>query len=199
MNSLINRFESNIQQIHNIHQTYKVLDSQTTNIIDITDVLRAEIVLCVSALDYYIHEAVRIGLIEIFAGTRAETKHSKKFEVSVSSVKEAIANPDNFDWFENEIREKHSYKSFQQANKIADAIRLISEIKLWEEVGRIMGDEPQNIKARLDLIIDRRNKIAHEADMNPSYPGVRWAINEILVEETVDFIERLVKAIHSLL
>jgi hypothetical protein len=34
---------------------------------------------------------------------------------------------------EAEIRENLSYESFQQPDKIADAIRLISAKKLWEE------------------------------------------------------------------
>jgi hypothetical protein len=43
---------------------------------------------------------------------------------------------------------------------------------------------------------DRRNKIAHEADMDPSYPGARWPISETDVNKALDFIEQLCEAIH---
>jgi hypothetical protein len=43
--------------------------------------------------------------------------------------------------------------------------------------------------------LDRRNKIAHEADMDPTNPGYRWPINEALIRDAIDFIERIVQAI----
>lgn len=53
-----------------------------------------------------------------------------------------------------------------------------------------MGTSAKDIKDRLDLIVDRRNKIAHEADIDPSYPDTRWPIDEQLVSDTVGFIEQ---------
>jgi hypothetical protein len=80
---------------------------------------------------------------------------------------------------------------------VADAIRLVSVKKLWEEVGTRLGSDAKSVKVRLNLIIDRRNKIAHEADMDPSSPGARWPIDEILVQEAIDTIEGIVNAIYD--
>ncbi|MBD0303213.1 MAG: hypothetical protein ICV85_13895, partial [Tolypothrix sp. T3-bin4] len=81
--------------------------------------------------------------------------------------------------------------------------RLISNKKLWEEVSINMGrlaKDTEDIKNQLSLIVDRRNKIAHEADIDPSYPiGDRWPIDELLVNEAVDFIEQVVESIHNIL
>lgn len=123
----------------------------------------------------------------------------------ISSIIPAISNCinnqfNNTTWLENEIRERHSYLSFQQPDKIAEAIKLISDKRLWQEVASIMGRTDQNIKQELSLIVDRRNKIAHEADIDPSYNlGNRWNINETLVNNAVDFLEKLVAAIHQVL
>jgi hypothetical protein len=63
-----------------------------------------------------------------------------------------------------------------------------------------MGSHAQDIKQQLSLIVDRRNKIAHEADIDPSYlGGDRWPIDELLVNEAVDFLEQVVESIHKIL
>ena len=43
----------------------------------------------------------------------------------------------------------------------------------------------------LALIVDRRNKIAHEADMDPTSPGSRWPIDELLVQDVIDGLEQI--------
>lgn len=48
--------------------------------------------------------------------------------------------------------------------------------------------------------MDRRNKIAHEADIDPSFGiGNRWPIDAITVNDAVDFIEQVVESIHQIL
>ena len=49
------------------------------------------------------------------------------------------------------------------------------------------------------LIVDRRNKIAHEADLNPSYGqiGVLWPIEFHEADEAVSFVNRLAESIHA--
>jgi hypothetical protein len=49
----------------------------------------------------------------------------------------------------------------------------------------------------LALIVDRRNKIAHEADIDPSFPGQRWPIDRAMVDDMVSTVEATVEAIHA--
>jgi hypothetical protein len=101
---------------------------------------------------------------------------------------------------ELEIRQRLGYQSFQHPDKIAEAIRFISNKPLWQDVGKSWGRPHQEIKKQLSLIVERRNKIAHEADINPTYEiGTRWEINEELVLEAVDFLQKLVETIHDIL
>ncbi|MHA6903694.1 HEPN domain-containing protein [Ralstonia syzygii subsp. celebesensis] len=102
-------------------------------------------------------------------------------------------------WLESEIRERHSFLSFQQPDKIADAIRLFSGVRLWSEVAARLGHDESSTKATLRLIVDRRNKIAHEADIDPSFPGSRWPIGEADAAQCKDFLSGLVEAIHATL
>ncbi|MGC9944707.1 MAG: hypothetical protein ABSE48_23030, partial [Verrucomicrobiota bacterium] len=70
-----------------------------------------------------------------------------------------------------------------------------SAIKLWESVGAELGLQSKDVKIRLKLIVDRRNQIAHEADLDPSSPGFRWPIDAKRVNDTVDFVEQVGDAV----
>ena len=69
-----------------------------------------------------------------------------------------------------------------------------------DEVAIQLSKSPKEIKQQLNSIVDRRNKIAHEADIDPTFNiGSRWKIDEVLVSDAVDFIEVLVESIHQVL
>ncbi len=252
MQSALDQFKISINRVRDLISLYNSINAKSTGILNesLSDILRSALVLTISALDYYVHEVVTLGMIEIYQGKRSEplpsantTKSAfSRFQISlgyahkdrmtvmemaswleqeiqqmkgydflqsshkISSLNSIIADSvlnkinQNTVLLENEIREILSYKSFQQPDKIADAIRLISDKKLWDEVGIIMGKTAKDVKQQLTAIVDRRNKIAHEADIDPTYGiGNRWNINEILVNDAVNFIEQLVEAIHQIL
>lgn len=185
-----------MNRVEHVGGLYKALCGLTTPVVDTSDLLRAQVVLAVSALDYYVHEVTVLGMLEVFAGKRPPTKAFKKYRVAVGSVVSALTAGGN-NWFEAEIRERHGFLSFQQPDKVADAIRLFSDVELWPAVAAQMSSTEKMVKNHLRLIVDRRNKIAHEADMDPSYPGTRWPIQEIEVEEAIRFLRGTVESIHA--
>lgn len=77
MQSAIDQFNISITRVREIIAIHHFLDSQSTKVLDISDILRAALVLAVSALDYYVHEVVRIGMIEIHLGVRPEPNPSQ--------------------------------------------------------------------------------------------------------------------------
>ena len=113
----------------------------------------------------------------------------------MASVRSGIADVNRDDWLDEAIRAAHGWLSFQHPDKIADAVRLISDVNLWETVGGEMGLSAKTAKTQLRAIVDRRNKIAHEADMDPTTPGGRWPIRGQIVQDATDFIEGVARAI----
>jgi hypothetical protein len=198
MDKAIQQFRSNIQRVHSLGGLYLSLARLTTPVVDATDILRAQIVLTVSALDHYVHEITRLGMIEVFNGLRPPTNAFRRFQVTIDSAMVGLETAGDSSWFELEIREKHSYLAFQYPDRIADAIRLFSPCELWPSVASEFGSSVQEVKIRLQLIVERRNKIAHEADLDPSYPGTCWPISHNDAENATAFIERLCEHIHSL-
>lgn len=184
-----------MQRVRTLHALHGSFVRQTTPAIDLSDILRAEVVLAVSSLDYFVHELTRLGMLECWSGTRTQTKSFGRYQLPMSAIS-GVADPSTGQQtLDSEIRAKHSFLSFQHPDKIADAIRLFSSIKLWERVANEIGRSAKEVKGSLTLIVDRRNKIAHEADADPSYPGQRWPIDPVMVEGIFDEIETIVRAI----
>lgn len=249
MQSALDQFRVSIRRVRDLIALHNSVEVQAIAGMDISDMLRAALVLAVSALDYYVHEVVTLGMLEIHRGQRSEPIPSanttqsafSRFQVSLGGARQdrltaidiaswleneiqqaqgytflqqsytisalipTISNSilnrlNNTSWLESEIRERLGYQSFQQADKVAEAIRYISDKKLWDEVAIKMAKPVKDIKQQLNSIVDRRNKIAHEADIDPTFNiGSRWNIDEVLVDNAVDFIEILVESIHQLL
>jgi len=249
MQSALDQFRISIGRVRDLIALHNSVKAQATGALDVSDMLRAALVLAISAVDYYVHEVVILGMLEIHRGNRSEPTPSpnttqsafSRFQVSLGGARQdrlttidiaswleaeiqqtqgyeflqqsyTVSNLiptissrildklNNTSWLESEIRERLGYQSFQQADKIADAIRYISNKKLWDEVALQMTKSAKDIKQQLNSIVDRRNKIAHEADIDPTFNiGSRWNINELLVGDAVDFIEILVESIHQVL
>lgn len=197
MNGVILEFRENISHVRQLGGIHQVISHLITSAVDSSDVLRSQHVLVVSALDCYVHNLTRMGMLEVFDGRRPSTPSYLRFRVSMDTVSSVASKADMRANFEAEIRSQHSYLSFQHPDKIADAVRLFSDVSLWERVAFSLGSTPTATKERLRLIVDRRNKIAHEADRDPSFPGVRWPIHAADVDGTISFIADLCEAIHT--
>lgn len=197
MQLAIEKFKQNIDRVRHLHGVYQHLSNNVTVAVDLDDLLRAEIVMTVSALDHYIHDLTRMGMIECWNGTRKKTDAFGKFAVRISTIVSPISPTSMLNNLDNEIRFKHSTLSFQKSDKIADAVRLFTDIKLWEEVSKLLRMPLRDVKIKLDLIADRRNKIVHEADVDPSYPRQLWPIDAKMVVEMVDYIDSIAFSIQQ--
>jgi hypothetical protein len=196
MQTAIEVFRISAARAKHLGGLHSAISSFTTPALDPSDLLRAQIVLTVSALDYFIHEITAKGMIEIYNGHRAPTDAFRRYKTTADLLIGSSAG--NSSAFEVEIRERHSYLSFQQPDKIADAIRNIYSDALWKNVAAKLSATEEDVKKHLRLIVDRRNKIAHEADSDPSYPGQRWPITKMIADDALTFIESVVEAIYYL-
>jgi hypothetical protein len=191
----LDQFAENVGRARSLVSLSLSVEKVTAGVIDATDLLRASIVLAGAALDHFVHEVTRAGMVDMYRGVRPTTPAFVTFRVPLAALQEAIADPTSDTWLYEAVREAHGWVSFQRPEKIAEAIRLVSHVRLWDEVGKQLRMSTQDVKVKLSVIIDRRNKIAHEADMDPTRPGERWPISSALADEAIDFIEALGRAI----
>jgi len=200
MESAKKHFQQNIERVKNLGAIYQAINIQTTDILDLSDILRAQYVMLVSALDHFIHEVVRLGMIQTYNQKRKDTKQFKEFIFSLDKkilFKKAIIEEKNNQWLDYQIRTINGFKSFQQADKIEEAINLILKENIWNEVAKKLNKSEKEIKMRLNLIIDRRNQIAHEADIQFEDKELR-EINSEDINDSIAFIELLVYTIFDI-
>ena len=154
----IEQFRENITRVQDLGGLQTALDNATTAALDLTDLLRAQIVMIVSALDLYIHEITRIGMLEVYNGIRPQTDAFLRFQVTLDSAMQGISNPRVSEWLDTEIRERHSHLSFQDPDKIADTVRRFSSCELWPSVAKQLNLDIQDVKTQLSAIVKRRNQ-----------------------------------------
>jgi len=194
MHSSILLFQTNFVYIRELSVIHSALKSLAPDR-DLSDILRAQLLMAVSALDHFVHNSVEEGMLEIYLNIRTRTTAFEKFHISMKNTQFISVDPSQTQWFKAEIQEQIGYKSFQKAGDIKDIIKLISDKTLWNDVSVIMNENPDVLKNRLNLIIDRRNIIAHQADNDPNNPGTRNNITQQEVENIVDFIDKIADSI----
>jgi len=193
------QFQLNIQRVENLQGVYSSLSGTITSAIDLSDILRAEIVLLLSALDYYIHSKVLSKVEDTFTGKAASTIKFESTSVRISTVKQALASGTSVQWLLDEIYHQHSWRSFQTPDNIADALKMVSQRKVWESVSKNLGAPVQDVKNNLRVLVERRNKIAHEADSDPSLPTAKLPITDVDVQIAIEFIKSIVAEIEIII
>lgn len=187
--------QTNLGYARTMAATAAALEAQLTGAVDVSDLLRAGLVQGVSAFDHFVHEEVRVRMLALSVAPASNWPAGlARFRVSLQSVDQAVTGAGNT-WLENEIRLQHGYLAFQQPDKVADALRLVSGVELWPAVGAHLGRTALDLKTQLKVIVDRRNKIAHEADIDPTPPRARYPISRGMVDASLDFLESIALAI----
>jgi hypothetical protein len=206
----LDAFNAHIERARDLVGITNAIRANSAGVLDLSDIYRAAFVQGVSALDTFIHAEVRARMLEAFAWQSGHTPAFGRFRVSLGSLGDARGpsglTASDLTWLDSEIREQHSYLSFQQPDKVADAIRLVSPVKLWSAVAsemgvRAVGESPEQVvKRRLALIVDRRNTIVHESDLDPTPPGTtQYPMDEATALDALEFLQNMTASIVSVI
>ena len=131
-----------------------------------------------------------------------------KFQCSSDAllrIKSAATRADASAAFDLEVRGKLARLTFQSPEDIADGVRLVCASELWNEIALAKGATAatkttlaKKLKKDLSIVVERRNKIAHEGDLQPSIPRTPWPITRADVLYVAKFIEDLVQTIDKI-
>jgi hypothetical protein len=148
-------------------------------------------------------------MLMIFSGSLQPSNGFNKFQFSgdlLNSVKQTIPDVQKQSLFELEIRRKLGFLTFQDPEKIADGVRFVSDIELWNEIVLLLGATAttkkaaaKSLKTDLSLIIERRNKIAHEGDLQPGAIREVWPIEKQDLVDVSNCINKIVQSIDTLI
>lgn len=178
---ILDRFNSNIDDIRSHFQTADdLLALQPPKQTAAEDIWRSQIVFLDSALDFYIHEIVKYGIVKMFNGDWAESTDYKKMKVRLSFAVDLAQNPSSASKLLEEIDEMNKYSCFM-GKKIKDALRFINiKYKLTSAEEAFLVD-----------LYDRRNQIAHQSDRIPGQQQ-KQPISKSYVEDFINKIESFV-------
>lgn len=196
------QFDNSFLRIRNIHSLYKHLKYNLHyQDVFLDDLLRSEIVYIISALDKFIHDIVKIGILETHNGLRLTTPSLNNFSINLGQMN-SFLNPspstNSNQILENIIIENHKHLSFQDPDKISQALSLIwLENHKWYQIANHIGMTENNVKIELKNIVIRRNQIVHEADLD-LFTNTTQNIIDSDVENSTIFINNLVNSIYLL-
>lgn len=219
MNNAYSNFCTAIENIRNFGAIYdNIIISYPLIKRELDDMLRAQIVYAVSAMDCYFHEIVRIGMVESYLGIRSKTSKWAGASITLKSLRDIVSIEEQSDLSISQkelliITELNTILksilktlSFQRPDKIKDALSYIwnEEHKMqviassigYALVGNNLNEKVKYLEQKLGLIVTRRDQIAHEADWDSVMMSKR-SIRKDEVDDVVLFIEKFVEAIHN--
>lgn len=200
MDKALKIFHENIKSAKDQSVLYSILMEKVSSNLPIEDLLRFQVIHSVSAFDKLIHDIITIGMVEIFTEKRRPTPKYKSEVITIDfhfSLVHASIPPAEV-LFEQQVIKKLGYQSFQEPTKISDGLALIwDEPYKWKRISSLVGDTSDNVKTTMKLISDRRNAIAHEADMDPLTNNRRQLLKEE-ADDISNFLQGCGNAIVSL-
>ncbi|WP_299209782.1 HEPN domain-containing protein [uncultured Dokdonia sp.] len=194
-------FDIGINRVRNIDSLFVHLTTQLGfNPSEVSDLLRSEIVYSLSSFDRLIHDLVKTGMVDSFKGHRTPTNAYKNFSISLNqfdAINSASVPPAEF-VFEQTITSSHKHLSFQDPDKVVEALSLIwHENHKWQKIATKMGMNQNDLKTELKNIVIRRNQIVHESDFELFTGDIQLIIHSD-TQQSVDFINNLANTIYNL-
>ena len=148
-------------------------------------------------------------MLATFERRRPTSAAYLRFRVSnetLERIRVAATPSDASSAFDLEVRTQLGIASFQDPEKIAEAVRFISDAELWNEIALALGatqatktTDAKALKKDLSLMVQRRNKIVHEGDLQPSPPRLPWPISQADVAAVKSHVETIVRAMDGVL
>lgn len=203
-NSLaIKNFEQNINSVNELVKLYEIIDDQLPLLKEQSgEILRAIIVLSVSALDNFLHDYYRTEIVEAYLGTGNFNIQFEKIRISIKGMGEIDSSssiPEKRKYLTDELRKIQKTDSYQSGKSIENLFITLNIKGIWTQLEKIgiNGMKANDIKNELSNIIDRRNKISHESDWD-FINQKKYPISLRDISDVVSFINNLVEGINKI-
>lgn len=193
-------FKNNIKEAKQLSALHSYLTENIQVPMSHDDILRAQLVNCVSAFDKLIHDLVLDGIVDIYLGARPATPKylGETLPLNVILRMQNATIPPAVHFFKEAIFSKLKTVSYQDPSKVAEGLSYIwNESQKWVRIAQVMGMRDTDVKKNLKLIAIRRNAIVHEADLDP-VTHQKMSIDAQTVLDNSNFLELCGDAIESL-
>jgi hypothetical protein len=176
---------------------------------EIDDVYRAAWVQGVAALDHWVRQEINYRMLQLARNETAERPSGfARFEITLDLVEKVQRGELGLDQaLETTLWTTLSRTTYQRPDRIKEGFGLVCDTnKFWERVAAVLSERPggtaitaNGIREQLNAIVERRNKIAHEYDDNPTDPRGKRPIDAANATATIEWIEQLAAGILEIL
>ena len=201
MATLISRyadFVKNIDRARELVGLGQSLTGLTVGTVDPTDMYRAALVQSVAALDSYAHDVVLDRAVDILLG-RLAAGSATRLGLHFGAVRELLAAPTPTDLemiCRQKINERLSTETFQKPDDVAGAFAMVGVPAIWSSA---FGTSAGTTKTSLSLVVQRRNRIVHRCDVDPSDPSSFLALTAEDAIQAIETVRSIVSGINGLL
>lgn len=202
-------FKANIEYARRMVLAGQSLAPFQSQVLDIGDFYRAAWVQAVSALDHWLHEELYRRVAELAGEDDPHLPHQlTKFELPLIKVEEVRRGVTTLaEAVSEHVKAKWGNASLQNPRKISEALKLVTEQDVWSKAATQLNEwhhgrtslTAQSLKKRYTAITERRNKIAHEADLLDGDLEHRRPISDAEAADAINWVERIALAIATVL
>ena len=170
----------------------------------VSDIMRASVVLTVSAIDAYLH-----GVARRYAAKAAQQNPVppalldmiKEWRLDPSEILELTLSEDGADRFAAKVEEHFADRTLQDPSKVEQVYRILGIPDIWQDVARRLGRPKDDLCRDFAAVVKRRHRIAHEADIDPEGKGPtkKRALGRDTASDYCDLIESIVTQLQAII
>jgi uncharacterized protein YutE (UPF0331/DUF86 family) len=167
---------------------------------DADDILRCQIVFLESALDFYLHEIVKYGILKMLKGEKPKTASYKNTIVFMETLESAVKFPENIESIieDDIINSKYHSQTFMSCKGIKEIFSKITNTPVFKNVSIKLGMTEKELADKLEELYKRRNKIVHQSDRDHKTATLN-RIDRNEVTKYIDLVEKFIVEAHILL
>lgn len=190
-------FEFNINRARDLIALGQSVGAMTAGHVDASDMYRASLVQGVAALDHYVHGVILDRSVDILLSRLPSPAVASKIGLPVAAVQEilgAASEAEREQRARTHLVERLGKETYQRSAAIGTGLASVGVPQVWANG---FSDPPQPYLLALDLVVGRRNRIAHECDSDPALPGAVVALSAADALDGLRSVERCAQVIDS--
>ena len=185
------KFNTDLSAVKEYEKIFLFIKNKILSV-DSTDILRMQLVFAVSFMDKYFHD---LGIL-YFEKCLTENKTPKKelFSLQMKDILSCITANNGKEILLAFFKKRIMDFTFQMSSDISKISNFMGIDNVFNQ---LYGKNSDENKRHLDLIVERRNQIVHEADFDNVRLSKRCITQED-VSDSILFIEQFVCSYNSL-
>lgn len=165
------------------------------------DIYRSQIVFLESALDFYIHEISKYGIVSIFTDKWQKTDRYNNCKVPMEVLEKGIRNSKTTEWLSEYFNQRFSSEVYLSVETMKDQLNMLglSFESIVKEAYQPFFEVNQAYtegKSIIKELFERRNQIAHQSDRKHTN-AERNDISKEYVQNCILNVKQLVETIHK--